>query len=108
MKRFSLISIVLLFSFFMPQKKSRVVFFGDSITELGVRPGGYVRRIDSLCNLENKSNQFEFIGAGISGNKVYDLTTSYTPVTVSGVQPSTTNNPIADFKDTLNNLTDIA
>lgn len=73
MKKLSLISFILLFCFFMPQKKTRVVFFGDSITELGVRPGGYVKRIDSLCNLENKSDQFEFIGAGISGNKIYDL-----------------------------------
>ena len=73
MKKLSLISFIFLFGFFTPQKKSRVIFFGDSITELGVRPGGYVRKIDSLCNLENKSDQFEFIGAGISGNKVYDL-----------------------------------
>src|SRR4029079_11980015 len=73
MKKLSLISIVLLFCFFIPQKKTRVVFFGDSITEQGAKPGGYITRIDSLCKLENKSDQFEFIGAGISGNKVYDL-----------------------------------
>ncbi|HEY2720307.1 MAG TPA: GDSL-type esterase/lipase family protein, partial [Chitinophagaceae bacterium] len=29
--------------------------------------------IDSMCRQENKSGQFEFIGAGIGGNKVYDL-----------------------------------
>lgn len=58
---------------FSPQKKSRVVFFGDSITEMGVRPGGYVLRIDSLCRNEGKGDLFEFVGAGISGNKVYDL-----------------------------------
>jgi len=73
MKKLVIISFILLFCFFIPQKKTRVVFFGDSITELGIRPGGYVKRIDSICSLENKSNQFEFIGAGISGNKVYDL-----------------------------------
>ena len=73
MKSLIPISFILLFCFFMPQKKTRVIFFGDSITEQGVRPGGYVRKIDSLCNLENKGDQFEFIGAGISGNKVYDL-----------------------------------
>jgi lysophospholipase L1-like esterase len=26
-----------------------------------------------MCRLENKSSQFEFLGAGIGGNKVYDL-----------------------------------
>ena len=58
---------------YMPQKKSRVIFFGDSITEQGVKPGGYVMRVDSMCKKEGLGNQFEFIGAGISGNKVYDL-----------------------------------
>jgi lysophospholipase L1-like esterase len=57
----------------MPQKKKRVIFFGDSITQLGVEPGGYITRIDSMCKLENKSSEFEFIGSGVGGNKVYDL-----------------------------------
>ena len=58
---------------FMPQNKKIVKFFGDSITQQGVNPGGYVTRIDSMCKLENKSAEFEFIGSGIGGNKVYDL-----------------------------------
>ncbi len=49
----------------------RIVFFGDSITELGVRSGGYVTLIrDSLVSLGHSA---EVIGAGISGNKVGDL-----------------------------------
>lgn len=66
---------MLLFSslaFTMP-KKTKVIFFGDSITELGVKPGGYVQRVDSLCRTEGKGSDFEFLGAGIGGNKVYDL-----------------------------------
>jgi isoamyl acetate esterase len=66
-------SVFLLAVCFIPQKKKRVIFFGDSITQQGVEPGGYITRIDSMCKLENKSSEFEFIGAGISGNKVYDL-----------------------------------
>jgi lysophospholipase L1-like esterase len=59
---------------FMPkQKKQRVVFFGDSITQAGANPGGYIMRIDSMCNKEGLKESYEFIGAGISGNKVYDL-----------------------------------
>lgn len=58
---------------FAVQKKTKVIFFGDSITELGVKPGGYVTRIDSMCKLEGKSEQYDFVGAGVSGNKVYDL-----------------------------------
>jgi isoamyl acetate esterase len=58
---------------FMPQKKTKVVFFGDSITEAGARPGGYIMRIDSMCGKEGLSDKYEFVGAGIGGNKVYDL-----------------------------------
>ncbi len=53
---------------------TRVIFFGDSITELGVKPGGYITKIIKE-GLEKKgvAGQYELIGAGISGNKVYDL-----------------------------------
>lgn len=71
--RFIYCSFFLITVCFMPQKKKRVIFFGDSITQQGVEPGGYVTRIDSMCKLENKSSEFEFIGSGIGGNKVYDL-----------------------------------
>lgn len=58
---------------FITQKKTKVIFFGDSITELGVKPGGYVTKVDSLCKLEGRGDAFDFIGSGISGNKIYDL-----------------------------------
>jgi lysophospholipase L1-like esterase len=74
MKKLLFISIVLFISCaFVPQKKNKVIFFGDSITELGVKPGGYVTRVDSMCKLEGKGGEYDFIGAGVSGNKVYDL-----------------------------------
>jgi lysophospholipase L1-like esterase len=38
-----------------------------------VKPGGYVTRVDSICNLEGKSSRYLFVGSGISGNKVNDL-----------------------------------
>ena len=58
---------------FVNQKKTKVIFFGDSITQAGVQPGGYIVKIDSMCKVEGKGDSYEFIGAGISGNKVYDL-----------------------------------
>ena len=58
---------------FVNQKKSKVVFFGDSITQAGVQAGGYIVRVDSMCKAEGMSDSYEFAGAGISGNKVYDL-----------------------------------
>ena len=57
----------------MPQKKNKVIFFGDSITQAGVQPGGYITRVDSMCKKEKLGDQYEFIGAGIGGNKIYDL-----------------------------------
>lgn len=55
------------------QKKSRVVFFGDSITQAGVNEGGYIRRVDTLIAKAGLSDRYETIGKGIGGNKIYDL-----------------------------------
>jgi lysophospholipase L1-like esterase len=63
----------MLMTSFVSQKKTRVIFFGDSITQAGVQPGGYIVRVDSMCKLEGSGDKYEFIGAGIGGNKVYDL-----------------------------------
>lgn len=53
------------------QRTHRIVFFGDSITELGVKPGGYVTLVrDSLASL---GVACDVVGAGISGNKINDL-----------------------------------
>lgn len=58
---------------FVNQKKSKVIFFGDSITQAGIQQGGYIVKVDSMCKAEGKSEDYEFVGAGIGGNKVYDL-----------------------------------
>ncbi len=79
MKKLLFISAALiLFSAFTlkPQKKTKVVFFGDSITELGVKREkyvGYILRMDSMLKVQKNDGQYELIGSGISGNKVYDL-----------------------------------
>ena len=49
--------------------KKRVVFFGDSITQAGAKPGGYIEMLKTMVD----TTQYELIGAGISGNKVTDL-----------------------------------
>src|SRR5690606_7906919 len=68
----SILSILLL-SMSFTAKPKKVIFFGDSITQMGVNPGGYITKIDSLCRKQGMADQFEFIGKGIGGNKVYDL-----------------------------------
>ena len=55
------------------QKKKRIIFFGDSITLLAVDPGGYIVRLDSMLQKNKLDNNYELIGSGISGNKIYDL-----------------------------------
>jgi lysophospholipase L1-like esterase len=65
--------LLLASSAFMPQQKKKVIFFGDSITEAGAQPGGYITRVSDLATKENLASKYDFIGAGIGGNKVYDL-----------------------------------
>jgi isoamyl acetate esterase len=74
MKKLVLLFMLATIAFaFTLQKKTKVIFFGDSITQAGVNPGGYIKRIDSMCNAEGQKENYEFIGAGIGGNKIYDL-----------------------------------
>lgn len=58
---------------FQQPKKTKVIFFGDSITQMGVDKGGYITLIDSISKAEGQGERFEWMGAGIGGNKVYDL-----------------------------------
>jgi lysophospholipase L1-like esterase len=53
--------------------KKKVIFFGDSITEAAVKPNGYISAMKDLVAKENSTIQYDLIGAGIGGNKVYDL-----------------------------------
>lgn len=60
-------------SFRSDNKKKRVLFFGDSITEMGVQPGGYIKLVDSLIAKDGLNEKYQTIGSGIGGNKIYDL-----------------------------------
>lgn len=62
----------LLLSFTL-QKKKKIVFFGDSITQMGIETGGYIDLMNKTIQAENKTASYELIGAGIGGNKIYDL-----------------------------------
>lgn len=72
MKLISIILIILAMPFQTVTRK-KVVFFGDSITQAGVQPTGYITKVGEMATKDKKADQFEFIGAGIGGNKVYDL-----------------------------------
>jgi lysophospholipase L1-like esterase len=55
------------------QKGERIVFLGDSITQAGAGPTGFVTLIRQELASKHPELMIEVIGAGISGNKVPDL-----------------------------------
>lgn len=70
-----LVAMFLVFAvgFTAKQKKQRILFFGDSITQAGAQPGGYIMRMNDMLKQNGKDAGYELLGAGIGGNKVYDL-----------------------------------
>lgn len=60
---------IFIFSMAMKPKPKKVIFFGDSITQAGVKGNGYI----NLLKKSIDTTKFQLIGAGIGGNKVYDL-----------------------------------
>jgi lysophospholipase L1-like esterase len=67
------IAALVFMSFLMSRdKKKKVIFFGDSITQAAVDPHGYITVMQEMLQQQDISN-YDLIGAGIGGNKVYDL-----------------------------------
>ena len=67
------VAVVVLMSFLKDRDKNKkVIFFGDSITQAGVNPGGYISLMKDMLAQQNIKN-YDLVGAGIGGNKVYDL-----------------------------------
>ncbi len=58
---------------FRGEKKKKIVFFGDSITQAGVDKGGYIDVLQNMITEKGAGDKFELNGAGVSGNKIYDL-----------------------------------
>jgi lysophospholipase L1-like esterase len=58
---------------FIQDKPKKVIFFGDSITQAGVQPKGYITMIAQTLEKQGLKDKYELIGAGIGGNKIYDL-----------------------------------
>lgn len=73
MKLLFIIPFLAICTAMMPAKKTKIVFFGDSITQMGINKGGYIDRMQTAVNEKGLQNKYELIGAGIGGNKVYDL-----------------------------------
>jgi len=72
MKFLSLAVLFVLMAFTQTTRK-KVIFFGDSITQAGVQPTGYITKVGEMATRDKLADGYEFIGAGIGGNKIYDL-----------------------------------
>lgn len=68
-----LIPSIAISGFTLFASKKRVVFFGDSITQAAIQPGGYIDVLNKTLQEKGKQDTYELMGAGISGNKVPDL-----------------------------------
>lgn len=70
-----LIVAILVFISFLRDKKpktKKVIFFGDSLTEYGSQPRGYISVMKDLLHQQNAAN-YELVQSGVAGNEVHDL-----------------------------------
>jgi lysophospholipase L1-like esterase len=73
-KLFAFSFIVIMAGAFTSQvKKKKIIFFGDSITEAGAQPTGFISIMRNTLQQKGLADSYELIGAGVGGNKVYDL-----------------------------------
>ncbi|CAM4259112.1 G-D-S-L family lipolytic protein [Cytophagaceae bacterium 50C-KIRBA] len=70
---FSIVLLMASLSSFSPANPIKIVFFGDSITQAGVSKTGYITQLQGMLASQGIGDQYELIGAGIGGNKIYDL-----------------------------------
>lgn len=74
MKRLLIItSLIFAMTSFVQDKPKKIVFFGDSITQAGVQPKGYITQFGQILEQKGLKDKYELVGAGIGGNKIYDL-----------------------------------
>jgi lysophospholipase L1-like esterase len=72
--RYIIAGLLFMFSSSMVDPKPlRIIFFGDSITEAGAKSGGFITKMGDALSQKGVSGQYELLGAGVGGNKVYDL-----------------------------------
>ena len=69
---FALLFVSTLFSF-KADNPIKILFFGDSITQAGIGKTGYITKMAEMLSSKGLSGKYELIGAGIGGNKIYDL-----------------------------------
>lgn len=69
---FVFVGLLILLSSFRKERKKRIIFFGDSITEKGSEPTGYITAIKNILRQQDIDN-YELINAGVGGNTIANL-----------------------------------
>jgi len=72
-KLFFALLLISSLSSFKADNPIKILFFGDSITQAGVGKIGYITKMAEMLSSKGLSGKYELIGAGIGGNKIYDL-----------------------------------
>lgn len=73
----AIVAFISFSAFDSPDKPIKIVFFGDSITQAGVNAGGYIDKMKTSLEKQGIKDKYQLIGAGIGGNKIYDLYLRY-------------------------------
>jgi len=73
MKKLWVFPVLLILMSMNSAKKTRIVFFGDSITQMGINKDGYIDRIKNFIGEKSIQNKYEVLGAGVGYDKIYDL-----------------------------------
>lgn len=53
--------------------KKKIIFLGDSITQGGAQPGGYIEMLKEELIKKGLDHKYELIGKGIGGNRIREL-----------------------------------
>ena len=72
-KLFLALLLISSLSSFKADNPIKILFFGDSITQAGIGKTGYITKMAEMLSSKGLSGKYELIGAGIGGNKIYDL-----------------------------------
>ena len=68
-----LMILIFTFGFTADNPKKKVLFLGDSLTQAGAEPGGYIELMKEELKNRGLYRKYELIGKGVGGNKMRDL-----------------------------------
>ena len=64
---------LVLMAYMKTNKKKKVVFLGDSITQLGLQANGYITQIQALIKQEDVEQKYQLLSAGVNGSTTLNL-----------------------------------